>query len=114
MEYKVEWKTFDTSKWNGNKVDWKWNEKWNGKKLRPRSGVESKWNGNGMESGMEKYRTGYVEWKRTGMDSGMEIEQKIFARDRWNGKKLEWNGMEYIMNYGLENLTNIFHPTFQF
>ena len=53
MEWKVEWKKIDTSKWNGKKKEWKWNGKWNGKKLRPRSGMEPKWNGNGMESGME-------------------------------------------------------------
>ena len=34
MEWKVEWKTIDNSKWNGKKVEWKWNGKWNGKKMR--------------------------------------------------------------------------------
>ena len=58
MEWKVEWKTIDTSRWNGNKVEWKWNGKQNGKKMRPRSRMEIKQNGNGMESGMEKFPTG--------------------------------------------------------
>ena len=58
MEWKVEWKTIDTLEWNGNKVEWKWNGRCNGKKLRPRSGLEIKWNGNRMESGMEKFPTG--------------------------------------------------------
>ena len=40
MEWKVEWKKIDTSKWNGKKKEWKWNGKWNGKNLRPRSGME--------------------------------------------------------------------------
>ena len=58
MEWKVEWKTIDTSRWNGNKVEWKWNGKQNGKKNKT-----SKWNGNkieqnGMESGVEKFRMG--------------------------------------------------------
>ena len=53
MEWKVERKKIDTSKWNGTKKEWKWYGKWNGKNLRPRSGMEPKWNGNGMESGME-------------------------------------------------------------
>ena len=58
MEWKVEWKTIDNSQWNGNKVEWKWNGKQNGKKMRPPSGMETKQNGNGMESGMEKFPTG--------------------------------------------------------
>ena len=74
MLWKVEWETTDTSKWNGNKVELKWNGKWNEKKLRPRSGMEKKCNGNGMESGMEKFCTQYVEWKRNGMENGKEME----------------------------------------
>ena len=58
MEWKVEWKTIDISKWNGNEIEWKWNGKQNGKKMRPPSGMETKQNGNGMESGVEKFRTG--------------------------------------------------------
>ena len=46
MEWKVEWKTIDTSRWNGNKVEWKWNGKQNGKKMKPQSGMETKQNGN--------------------------------------------------------------------
>ena len=58
MEWTVDCKITDTSKWNGNKVEWNWNGKQNGKKMRPRSGMERKQNGNGMESGMEKFPTG--------------------------------------------------------
>ena len=58
MEWKVEWKTIDTSKWNGTEVEWKWNGKQNGKKMRLPRGMEIKQNGNGMESGVEKLRTG--------------------------------------------------------
>ena len=35
MEWKVEWKKIDTSKWDVKKKEWKWNGKWNGGKLRP-------------------------------------------------------------------------------
>ena len=30
MEWKVEWKKTEHSKCNGNKIEWKWNGKWNG------------------------------------------------------------------------------------
>ena len=49
MEWKVEWKTIDTSKWNGNKVEWKWNGKWNGIISHGISRKEK----TGMETGME-------------------------------------------------------------
>ena len=53
MEWKVEWKKFETSKWNGAKVEWKWNGKWNGIISHLISGMEKnrngRWNGNGME-----------------------------------------------------------------
>ena len=52
-----------------------WNGKQNGKKLSPRSGMETKQNGNGME------------WK---------VEWKNFARRKWIGKELEWI-MEWLM-----------------
>ena len=56
MEWKVEWKTIDTSKWNGNKVEWKWNGKWNGKISEGVSGMENNWNGKWNGNGMENIR----------------------------------------------------------
>ena len=57
MEWKVEWKTIETSNRNGKNVEWKWNRKWR-EKFRPCRGMEPKWNGNGMESGMKNFPTG--------------------------------------------------------
>ena len=58
MEWKVEWKEIEFSKWNGNKVEWKWNGKWNGKYSIMLSGMETNRNGDGMESGMENFLSG--------------------------------------------------------
>ena len=55
MEWKVEWKTFSITEWNGKIVEWKWNGKWIGKKFRAHGGMEKKCIGNGMESGMDKF-----------------------------------------------------------
>ena len=49
----MEWKEFEIFE-----MVKKWNGKWNVEKLRPRSGMEPKWNGNGMESGIGKCPTG--------------------------------------------------------
>ena len=52
------------------------------------------------------------------MEIGKEMDYKIFIHDRCYGKKLEekveWDGMEYIMNKRLEILINIFQSTFHF
>ena len=78
MEWKVEWKTIDSSKWNGNKVEWKWNGKQNVIKTEP-----SKWNGN------------KIEWKWNGKWNG-EISHGVSGMEKkWNGK---WNGN------GMENI----------
>ena len=58
MEWKVEWKEIEISKWNGTKVEWKWNGKWNGKYSLKLSGMETNRNGIGMESGMEQFLPG--------------------------------------------------------
>ena len=49
-----------------------WNGKCNGKPLKPLSGMERKWN----ENGMENFNLCQLEWKIRGR--------------RWNGK---WNGI---------------------
>ena len=77
MEWKVEWKTIDTSKWNGNKVEWKWNGKCNGKNVRHRSGMETKWN------------------KWNGKCNGKISHAICEMEKKWNGN---WNGN------GIENL----------
>ena len=53
MEWKVEWKKTEPSKWNGNKIAWKWNGKWNGEISHGVSGMEKKWNGKWNGNGME-------------------------------------------------------------
>ena len=51
MEWKVEWNNFSLDKWNGKKMEWKMEWKWNGKILLLKGGMENNWNGkwNGME-----------------------------------------------------------------
>ena len=53
MEWKVEWRKIETLKWNGTKVEWKWNGKWNGKFFHGLSGMEKNWNGRWNGNGME-------------------------------------------------------------
>ena len=48
-EWKVEWKIFSKTKWNGKRVE----RKWNGKFLSGMSGMEKKWNGKWNGKGME-------------------------------------------------------------
>ena len=51
MKWKVEWNIFPRDKWNGKRLEWRMEWKWNGKYGLMISGMEIQWNGkwNGME-----------------------------------------------------------------
>ena len=52
-DQKVKRKIFRQAKWNGKRVERKWNGKWNGEFFVGMSGMEKKWNGKWNGKGME-------------------------------------------------------------